>query len=350
MAFPGEQLISKMWESLIDKGIGSLLRPRSIRADGRANTQVKAEEILLLAQAERQALAIRKGELDVVAEAGKPLLLITTEKQNSVAIEEPTKQLEKQKPQNIQRNPTQVALNSIASDQIRKEVNISKAILFAESLLEEDTTKVTDQPLNDDWLFRWQDYAGQVVTEDIQQLWGKLLAGEIKQPGKFSLRTLDFIKNISTKEARNIEEIAPLILTDFIFRDEKILERRGISFGFLLRMQEIGILSGVESIGVQRILPSFEVNRFIHVLTSDKRAIVIKHTDSTRKCQLPIYALTELGQEVLTLCNTRVNEGYIQDVARSISNLDFQVETADCILNDGLVQWFNSKIIKKEQP
>ena len=36
-------------------------------------------------------------------------------------------------------------------------------------------------------------------SEELQTLWGRTLAGEIKSPGSYSLRTLDFLKNLSHK-------------------------------------------------------------------------------------------------------------------------------------------------------
>ena len=55
----GEQLLIKMWETLIKEGIGSLASPWQIKRQGRAHAEVRKEELLLLAQAEVDAQAIR---------------------------------------------------------------------------------------------------------------------------------------------------------------------------------------------------------------------------------------------------------------------------------------------------
>ena len=49
---PGEALLIKMWESLVDRGIGGLLRPWQMRREASALTDVHAEEKLKLAQTE----------------------------------------------------------------------------------------------------------------------------------------------------------------------------------------------------------------------------------------------------------------------------------------------------------
>ena len=96
--------------------------------------------------------------------------------------------------------------------------------------------------VDEDWLFRWRDAASLVSSEELQALWGRVLAGEIKSPGSFSLRTLEFLKNISHEEALTIAKLAPFVIDDnCIFRNEKLLDSEGITFGFLLKLQNLGI-------------------------------------------------------------------------------------------------------------
>ena len=52
MDVPGEKLLIKLWETIADKGIGSLLKPWQMRREGRAAIGVCREELLALAQAE----------------------------------------------------------------------------------------------------------------------------------------------------------------------------------------------------------------------------------------------------------------------------------------------------------
>ncbi len=58
---PGEKLIIKIWESTFDKGLGGLLSPYQIKHEGKARTEVRKNEMLVLAQAWRDAEDIGKG-------------------------------------------------------------------------------------------------------------------------------------------------------------------------------------------------------------------------------------------------------------------------------------------------
>ena len=53
-----------------------------------------------------------------------------------------------------------------------------------------------------DWLMRFFDAVGNISNEELQQLWGKVLANEITRPKACSLRTLDMLRNMSSEEAK----------------------------------------------------------------------------------------------------------------------------------------------------
>jgi len=53
---------------------------------------------------------------------------------------------------------------------------------------------------------RFFDVVGNISNEDLQQLWGKVLANEIAKPKACSLRTLDMIRKMEIKNARILYE------------------------------------------------------------------------------------------------------------------------------------------------
>ena len=71
--------------------------------------------------------------------------------------------------------------------------------------------EVSDEPLDSDWIARFFSHAQDVSMEEMQKLWGKVLAGEVQMPGRFSLRTLDVLRNLTTSEAKQFTDIASFI-------------------------------------------------------------------------------------------------------------------------------------------
>src|SRR4051812_1141964 len=61
MDWPGEKLVTRLWDTVADKGIGGLLKPWQIRREGRAHIDVRRQELLVLAQATKDVEEIKSG-------------------------------------------------------------------------------------------------------------------------------------------------------------------------------------------------------------------------------------------------------------------------------------------------
>ena len=68
MDVPGEKLLIRLWKTVTEKGIGSLLRPWQTRREGKARIAVQRDELLWLAQTERDVENIRSGRKTLTAD------------------------------------------------------------------------------------------------------------------------------------------------------------------------------------------------------------------------------------------------------------------------------------------
>lgn len=94
----------------------------------------------------------------------------------------------------------------------RNQLNIESITAYAAEQLK-DKPAIDNTPFDEGWAGRFFDSAKHVSDEEIQMLWGRILAGEVMEAASFSLRTLDLIKNLSKADADLIKAIA-----DFTFR------------------------------------------------------------------------------------------------------------------------------------
>lgn len=318
MQAPGEALLAKLWETLTEKGIGALLRPWQIRREGRANIDVRRDELLTLAQAEQDAEQIRRGNVRLLGR-GTRATVVPTSATGLVDSPEPGA-IDHQ----TDRGAKEIANDAAAAEDLRREVNVARALLHTESVLESDAQEPPEAKIDEDWLFRWRDSASNVSAEYLQHLWGRVLAGELKAPGSFSLRTLEFLRNVSQDEARAIEKLAAFVLSGFVYRDKQASDSLGLPFAFLLEMQDLGLLSGVET-GLEFTLPSSEDKRFIRLLIAGPRVLIIKHADPSKHLKLPVYKVTPIGREVLSLGVAQPDAAYLKHVGESICKLGFEV-------------------------
>ncbi|MDI2113678.1 DUF2806 domain-containing protein [Commensalibacter nepenthis] len=92
-------------------------------------------------------------------------------------------------------NFKQQLVGAIQDEEIQNLIACS--IKTAENVGEGETEKEPSQ----DFINRWRNDAKQIHSEELQNIWGRLMAEEINNPDSISLRTLDVVKNISRSEA-----------------------------------------------------------------------------------------------------------------------------------------------------
>ncbi|MDI3282085.1 DUF2806 domain-containing protein [Polyangium sp. 15x6] len=105
--------------------------------------------------------------------------------------------------------------------------------------------EVSDEPVDPDWTARFFDNVKDVSNEDMQKLWAQLLAGEIAQPGRFSLRTLETLRNLTSAEAQLFHRY--LTFCDdsgqiFLPGDDVLPARCGMHHSEMLQLVDCGLL------------------------------------------------------------------------------------------------------------
>ena len=312
----GEKLLIKLWETIADKGIGGLLAPWQTLRTEKARTQARAEEIVLLAEAERQAKAIKAGKAKLVR-SDRKISVVESDTPNIIPSIDA---------QDKHSNLIEYAEAQDKADSIRRNINLTKAVIHAENLLSQDGSEPTKEDVDEDWIYRWKEYSAKVSTEDLQQLWGAVLAGEVKEPGTYNLRTLEFLKNISKSEAELIEKCAIHHVSNGIPNDETdILENQGLNFSSFLKLQQLGILQGVDSVGLQVSYDSIEKDKFKRGLISNDLALLVTHEDPNKKLTLNAYGVTELGKQILSLGKFKANRTYLKKIGKRLVQQGFKV-------------------------
>jgi hypothetical protein len=326
--WPGEKLVEKMWDTLAEKGVGGLLKPWQTVRVGNAQTEVRRRELLALAQAEADAAEIKAGKkrlqqngtlLTVTGNNGANALLLL----NSDGRAEPAFDID------------QLLLNVTAAnvaDHVRSEVNVAKTVIMAEEILRQETQDPPQETIEDDWLSTWREHVGKVSSEQLQRLWASVLAGEVKAPGTYSLRTLEFLRTLSKTEAEKISKIAAFVLSgNTISREVNwILEKNGITFAVLMEMQELGILSGVEAVGLTINFTSVFTDRFAQAIQSHGKALLVEKGGQP-ELKMQVYVLTNLGKQVMSLGSFSPNTEYLITVGKTIASKGFNVHLADIL-------------------
>ncbi len=94
--------------------------------------------------------------------------------------------------------------NRLLSVNESRQLNICKVCQRAGEILGQETSNThsaTDNPFEDDWLNTFENEACQKSSEEMQERFARILAGEIKKPGSFSIRAVKLLGQIDSETA-----------------------------------------------------------------------------------------------------------------------------------------------------
>jgi len=92
----------------------------------------------------------------------------------------------------------------VSSINERRLLNTCKVCQRAGEILGQETSDIhsaTDNPFEDDWLNTFENEACQKSSEEMQERFARILAGEIKRPGSYSIRAIKLLGQIDSETA-----------------------------------------------------------------------------------------------------------------------------------------------------
>lgn len=211
------------------------------------------------------------------------------------------------------------ALDHFADDLSRKQINKEAIVLHAiEDMREhpgEDTAESDEQPLDDDWLNLFGNHAENASSDHLRRMWGKVLAGEIRKPGSFSLSTLRFISEIDREIATKFQEaVQHRFMGGFIARNDDIKGSQLIDLVFL---EEIGLLQQVAGIGGLQISHKFDESG--QYLFRHGKLLLIATGLANQDISIPVIKITRTGREIATILPLAPDLEVLRSIAAKLS-------------------------------
>lgn len=211
------------------------------------------------------------------------------------------------------------AAQRLVASEVNKQKNMEDVIQRADEILQKEP-KVESTPEESDqgWVEDCLDGAGKAYNDELKDYWAKLLAGEIRNPGKYSKRITSFMKTISQKDAERIKKICPYVMYDnkgdaVIFR----YDAEDVRYSDLSFLMELRLLDSSSFVVTQYKFGKGKGHAF---LFKNSIGFLVKVNKS--KYDLPIYSFTELGKEILTIIDdTEANYDYLKNFATEITKM-----------------------------
>ncbi len=216
----------------------------------------------------------------------------------------------------------------IAFQEITKQENIEAVVYNAYSTLE-DSELVSNDPVDTGWMMRFMNSVEDINDSDLQKLWGKILAGEVKKPNSYSLRTLEVLKNISKNEAELFEKLSHIVINNFVIKEYSIYNKYGFTYEDIVKLNDCGLINSIP------IVQNFPLIRGF-ILNTDNYGLIIENTQEHEVLQFEVFVLTEAGKSILKILDSRINDEYFLDMCRYIklNNTMYDLNICEIKLND----------------
>lgn len=217
------------------------------------------------------------------------------------------------------------AMNVLVAKEYRKQENreaVAKEFLndLRQEQPDEEQSHPSESILDDDWLNVFERYAEDASTERMQALWGRVLAGEVRKPGRFSMRTLRFLSEFSQRDALLFAEVCDStfggIIPNALVKPNEFKDISG-----LLDLETAGLITGASGLGLTSNVKIGE-NGFGFV-REDGLALQFKGVPGI-SFPIECCTLTPLGRELIFLLSSRDTLAVARRVAHSIKRDDIE--------------------------
>jgi hypothetical protein len=281
MTLPNIQVFGKPLEKLVEtisQGIGIRYKPKATRNEADA----EAYKIEVLAKAEAKALIIRsEAESEIALRAQERLFTLEINRQNNL--------------ENI----------------------IDKSIKHLDET-------VSETPVDDDWRTRFFNKAQDISTDELQEVWAKILANEIKSPGNISMRTLDVLCNLSKDEADLFLKLVSLKFSDIYVmkfgNGTNELNQFDITYGDILVLREAGLIFNQDDIHAKLDIEKNEDNINGAIIEFGNKKYFVTRKTATSTYNFPVLSFTSSGSEIASIINCKPNYLYLEGFIKYWSN------------------------------
>ena len=213
----------------------------------------------------------------------------------------------------------------------KRQRNIETVVRMAAEEIKD--TEVKDHEIDHDWTAQFFASVKDVSSEKMQQIWARILSGEVETPGRTSLHTLTILKNLTQKDAELFSKVANFIIKDFIFHEESTKNIHGFpTYNDFMKLSSYNLMH----IGAN-LVKELENKSAYHIV--DKNIcyrISINNTEQSDilNIYIPSYILTVMGKEIYGFLKTDKNTDYLNVFAHFLKEENAKLERAPIIYKD----------------
>jgi hypothetical protein len=235
------------------------------------------------------------------------------------------------------------AIVRIAAAEVVKDAKTSPQIhLQAPQTKQESTTT----SINPEWLNAFESEASGMSSEEMRLRFGKILAGEIKSPGSFSVRALRLMSEIDAEVADLFTQFCSLAIAMNISKFEDVrlptmhrnpevngFREWGLGFRALLLLREAGLLTtGFENEQSYKLcVPT--ADNFVHAFLTHQGVnyVLVRKPglSDTHRPMVQGISLTSVGAQLFSIVTPRPTSIFLNEIKEHFNSHGYVLTRAD---------------------
>lgn len=197
--------------------------------------------------------------------------------------------------------------------------------------------QVSEEPVEKDWMNRFLNIAEEISDEEMQDIWGRVLAGEIKKPKSYSLRTLEVLRNMSKDEASLLLKASTFQITLDLLSTESF----ALSLMEQIALDDIGVICGDE------LVRTYTASNGKISFILNKQTLINIYAPIGIKIDFKGFKITKAGREIMGLIQEHNYSSFYTDLSKYIKS-----KGATKVTINEIVSWngnhYQYKQIEKE--
>lgn len=215
---------------------------------------------------------------------------------------------------------------------LRKQQNIEQVIQKTLTYCANNDIKArTDH----DWFNRYIGLAEDVSNATMQDLWAKILAGELAKPGSFSFKALKVFRDMSIIDAKLLAKACSLALKDTTKKNIRLISgvyQQPSLLNFFSKNRQIPVNLSQFGLNYADLLTLAE-NNLIYIQESESsimskeekltflfNGLPLKLNAKNNKVSIQFYKFTPLGSELASLISDKPNDDFFSYLKSQLSH------------------------------
>jgi uncharacterized repeat protein (TIGR03899 family) len=186
-----------------------------------------------------------------------------------------------------------------------------------------------------DWFNRYITLAEDVSNKTMQDLWAKILAGELSRPGSYSLKALKVFRDMSITDAKLLAKACSLAVKDQSKKNIRIVsgtyQQPGL-FNFLnkdrqsyINLSHFGLnYADILSLADNHLLYQQESESSMmasgETLNLNYNGVPLKLTGKKQNTAIQFYKFTPIGTELAHLISDKPNDDFLAMLKQQLSH------------------------------